>query len=299
MKIILFAYRNCGYECLNYLIGINKKPSLVVIPKAEDQKERIFKSVRNLAITSNVNFLEVEKDSPDLKKEIASIKPDYGFSCYFPYIIRPEILNLFDKGTFNIHGAILPDYRGALSPVWTIINDEVKSGATIHQMTESIDCGDIIESISCDVDEKETGFSLYQKISKLSVSLFIKYFHFALEGKEISGASQLPDTGNYYSRDIPFDGRIDWSWGSRKIYNFCRAMYFPPFKSAIFFFNGSEFEVDSLEITSKKSDKKAGELVSIDQSGITLATVDFDIFIDSQSIDMKQFRSSTTKIQTN
>ena len=82
----------------------------------------------------------------------------------------------------------------------------------------------------------------------LYIQFYTKYFHFALEGKEISGASQLPDTGNYYSRDIPFDGRIDWSWGSRKIYNFCRAMYFPPFKSAIFFFNGSEFEIDSLEI---------------------------------------------------
>ena len=289
MKVILFAYRNCGYECLDYLLSIKNPPALVVIPEGEDTSERIFKSVKKLAISNQVNYFEVDKNGIDLRNTIEELQPDYGFSCYYPYIIRPEILDLFRISAFNIHGAILPDYKGALSPIWTIINEEDESGSSIHKMEEDIDSGDIVEILRCKVNYDETGFSLYSKLSELSVLLFKKYIQLAIDGKEIHGIPQVADSGNYYSRKIPFDGKINWDWPSKKIYNFCRAMYFPPFKSATSSFEDFEFEIHSIEITKTKSNNRPGEIVRKDDNGIILATTDFDIFINSKNIDLKEF----------
>jgi methionyl-tRNA formyltransferase len=289
MKIVLFAYRDCGYECLNYLLENHKKPSLVVIPKIENKNEEIFKSVKKLALSANINFYEYDMNLDDLKNEISILNPDYAFSCYFPYMIDSDILNLFNKACFNIHGGILPNYRGALSSVWSIINNEKFSGSTIHLMTNKLDCGDIVEIKKCKISEHDTGFSLYKKIEIISVSLFKKYIQSIYENNKIITVSQSLNSGNYYDRKVPFNGRIDWSWRSQEIFNYCRAMFFPPFESATSIFNGKKFEFKSVFKTNTPSMRAPGEVVSIGETTLTIATSDFDVLVDANNFNIKQF----------
>ena len=290
MNLVLFAYRNCGYDCLDYLISINKKPILVVIPKSEDKKEKIFKSVKKLALNFNVNFFEYNNNKLELTRILKKINPDYGFSCYYPYIIPENILKIFNKNTFNIHGGILPNYKGTLSSVWSLINGENITGSTIHKMIKDVDCGDIIEISKCKIDEFDTGKSLYNKVSILSSQLFIKYINILLKKSSITSKKQKLNLGKYYKREIPNNGRINWNSKSKEIFNFCRALYFPPYKSSVTYLNNIEFEIDLIQISSTKSINRPGKIVNINDEFIEISTIDFNVTINKDSIDIKKIK---------
>ena len=291
MKVVLFAYRDCGYECLNYLLKIGQKPLLVVVPKKEDQNEKVFKSVIKLASSAKINLIEYSNNQNVLEREILALNPDYGFSCYFPYIISDSVIKLFSKCCFNIHGGILPEYKGALSSVWSIINNEKFSGATIHLMSKEIDCGNIVEVKKCKINDLDTGFSLYKKVEKISILLFKKYFQILKNQKEIISTPQIIDSGSYYNRNLPFNGTINWSWKSRDIYNFCRAMYFPPFEPAVSIFNKRKFQIKFVTLTKIPSTEPPGQVIDIAEDNITVSTADFNIIINSDNFNLEQFNN--------
>lgn len=260
MKTVLFAYRKVGYECIEHLIKIGEPPSLVVSPFENNNKIKIYKNIKNLCQENNIELIQVKKiiNNIELKKIISSIRPDIFFSCYFPFIISSELLDIPKLGGLNLHGGILPYYRGTFSGVWSIINDEKKTGVTIHFMDEKVDLGDIVEIRECKIESQDTGFSLYEKTSLISIQLFKKYFDQLSNGIKIKRKKQSCKEGSYYKRELPYNGVINWNWSSRKIFNFCRALYFPGLKGAVFFFSKKEIEILEILQTTKKSNSNPG-----------------------------------------
>ena len=258
MKIVLFAHRNVGLECVKY-VNSNNLNTLIVLPPNDDGLDGNFKSVKKFVIENNLPYVQPDSmNNGSFLKTLMDFNPNTSFSCYFPLIIPSNILSIFKEGSFNLHGAILPDYRGTFSGVWSLINDEKYSGSTIHYMDKNIDTGNIIEVKKCEIGNNDTGYTLYEKTSMLSISLFKKYCNKLINGERINGFPQNLNDGNYYPRKLPYGGKINWSWSSNKIDRFCRALNFPPFKCATTILNAKEIEIARVKILNFKSTENPG-----------------------------------------
>ena len=283
MNIILFAHRDVGYECLNYLIKIKRLPAGVVIPYKKN--EIIFKSITELAKKNKISYFLYNKNKCEkkLNNYIKSKKPDFGFSCYYPFILSQKTINLFSNKIFNLHGGILPDYKGALTSIWNIINNEEYGGSTIHIVTKKIDQGNIVEIKKCKINKNDTSYSLYNKVSKLSLGLFKKYINKIIKNNRIYSRKQKI-SGKYYSRILPNNGKINWNLKSKDIIRYCRAFYFPGFKSAEANINRSQVYIDKVLSTRIRSVVKAGQITKIKGLNIYVSTLDYDIILNKKNM---------------
>ena len=283
MNIILFAHRDVGYECLNHLIKIDKKPVGVIIPY--QRNEVVFKSIPKLAKKNNISYFLYSKNKCEekLNDYIKSKKPDFGFSCYYPFILKQTTISLFSNKLFNLHGGILPDYKGALTSMWNIINNEKYSGSTMHIISKKIDQGNIIEIKKCQIKKNDTSFSLYKKISKLTVDLFKKYVRKIINKNRIYSRKQKLN-GKYYSRILPNNGKINWSLEAKDISRYCRAFYFPGFKSAETIIKRKKIYIDKVLITRIRSGNKPGQINKIKGLNIYISTSDYDIIINKKNV---------------
>lgn len=139
---------------------------------------RIFKgiySVKGIAKAQEIPF-KVINDSNDAEfvQHISEIKPDLIISYSAPQIIKEELLNIPVKGIINVHGSLLPDYRGCLPSFWYLYNDEKTGGATVHYMSSKIDDGAIIKQETVDISDCRTMFQLMQKTKYLGGELMVE-----------------------------------------------------------------------------------------------------------------------------
>lgn len=175
---------------------------------------------------------------------VEEFKPDIILSLHYRSLIPSRILNSAKIGSVNLHPSLLPKYRGANSVAWAIINGEMQTGFSFHHMSESFDTGRILIQEAIDISPTDTAFSLFHRqitcaMTRLGEAIIMV----------ASNASGLEQTGesSYYSRDLPFSGIIDPTWGTEKIDRFIRAMYFPPFKPAVIKLNGQLLPVHNME----------------------------------------------------
>lgn len=183
--------------------------------------------------------------SDDAHAWVAARRPVVLFSIYYPLRIPEQILALPAYGCVNLHPALLPNYRGCFSISHAIINGESASGYTYHYMVEAFDAGNIIAQQSIPIEDTDTGFSLYYRVTLEALNAFDAVVDRVVIDRD-PGTPQ-PDGGRYYSSDIPYGGVIDPQWDESRIERFIRAMNFPPYKGAVARLGGKEYEVDSLE----------------------------------------------------
>jgi methionyl-tRNA formyltransferase len=112
---------------------------------------------------------DIEQDS--LEYSIMSIKPDLIITCYWPYLLRPEIIAIPKYGCINFHPALLPENRGWYPTVWEVLYGE-NAGVTLHLIDEGADTGMIINQRKFKIEESDTGGTVYEKSMDLMVELF-------------------------------------------------------------------------------------------------------------------------------
>lgn len=175
---------------------------------------------------------------------VEEFNPDIILSLHYRSLIPARILNAARIGSVNLHPSLLPKYRGANSVAWAIINGEMRTGFSFHQMAESFDTGKILIQEAIDIMPSDTAFSLFHR----QITCAMKRLDEAII-MIASNASGLEQTGesSYYGRDLPFSGIIDPTWSAEKIDRFIRAMYFPPFKPAVMKLNGQLIPVHNIE----------------------------------------------------
>lgn len=224
MKTVLFANRNAGVECLEHLIEINEKPIAVVTSDTDD--ESIFHSVREAAQRYRIPTFVSNPSGNTVYSFMKAVNADALFSIYYNRKIPKKVLDTVGIG-INFHGGRLPDYKGCNSNLWSIINGELYTDSTAHILTPKFDEGDIVDVETVQIDEDETGKSLYFKVSEATVNLF-KRVYYATKINELERTPQKAG-GNYYDKTLPFNGIISDTEPPEKIKRFMRAMYFPPF----------------------------------------------------------------------
>jgi methionyl-tRNA formyltransferase len=224
---VVFAYHNVGVRCLEVLLAQGVEVRLVVT-HADNPAENIwFGSVATLAKARGIDVIMPE--DPNTPEVIALVKaraPDFLFSFYYRHMLKRDLLIIPGLGAYNMHGSLLPKYRGRVPINWAIIHGETETGATLHAMTEKPDNGAIVTQKAVPIGIDDTARDVFERVTGAAAQALAA----ALPSLMAGSAPHLPQDlsrGAYFSGRKPEDGRIDVSWPARRIHDFVRALTRP------------------------------------------------------------------------
>jgi methionyl-tRNA formyltransferase len=228
---VVFAYHNVGVRCLKVLLarGVNVP---LVVTHADDPREAVwFGSVAGTAAEYGVSV--VTPDDPnasDVAARIAACRPRFVFSFYYRRMLDPLLLAIAPGGALNMHGSLLPKYRGRAPVNWAILHGETETGATLHYMTAKPDAGDIVGQTAVPILPDDTAREVFDKVV-VAAELTLNDALPALLRGDAPRRPQDLSRGSYFGGRKPEDGTIDWSRGAIEIHNLVRAVA-PPFPGA-------------------------------------------------------------------
>lgn len=222
MKIILCAYNWTGCKALDIL----KKRGYSDIYVATHETPYHIPSLVDLCVKYNIPYT-----TDNISKIRLPFDPDIIISIYYRFIIKEHLIEKVQGKIFNLHPSLLPKYRGCSSVTWALINGEKEYGFTYHYISRECDAGNIILQKKLEIEEWDTQLSLYNKVMFESMN----YFESALD-RVLSGEVGYVQKGiaSYYKRGCPYNGEINENESVEFIERFIRAMYFPPYKPAIY-----------------------------------------------------------------
>lgn len=168
-------------------------------------------------------------------------------SINYLFLIESDLIQHPTGIAFNIHGSLLPKYRGRTPHVWAIINGEKETGITAHFIDPNCDTGAIIKQIIVPIGNEETGADILKKYNELYLPLLDYIFEKYLE-KDIQPLAQDESKATFFEKRTPDSGHIDWSWTSERIRNWVRAQA-SPYPGAFGFINGNRIIIDKVKKT--------------------------------------------------
>lgn len=280
---------NIGVKCLEYLIE-QGEDIRAVFALPDRRKEIIwYKSVKETALKHGIPVYQPRKvSSPTYVRILRRIKPDIIFSISWRQMLSREILEIPKMGCINLHGSLLPKYRGFTPVIWAIINGEKKTGVTLHYMNEKPDAGDIIAQKEVEISPEDTGKTLYDKITEAGLQLFKETFPKIKNGT----ASRIPqneEEATYFGRRKPEDGIIDWNKSSIELYNWVRALMYP-YPGAFTYIRGRKLYIWWAEIKEKDGILgKPGEIIGKEEDGVEVACGKGSILLKSVQLGGKEY----------
>jgi methionyl-tRNA formyltransferase len=204
----------------------------LVVTHRDSQKETIwFDSVADLAALHGIPVITPDNpNTPEVVGQIRALQPDFFFSFYYREMLRRELLDIPKRGALNMHGSLLPKYRGRVPVNWAIIHGETETGATLHYMTEKPDNGDIVVQQAVPILPNDTALEVFQKVTVAAEIALHGVLPALLAGKAQAVKQDL-NKGAYFGGRKAEDGVIDWSQSSQAIHNLVRAVA-PPYPGA-------------------------------------------------------------------
>lgn len=278
-NVLFLGFGKLGVDCLKRLIKENYNISYIMT-----HEEGSRESVDTFAKYNNINYSykDLRKEKKVLDDIIEKTKINYLVSINYRYILPREVLTHF-KYPINIHGSLLPKYRGRTPHVWSIINEEEYSGVTCHLIDEGIDTGDIVKQIPIKIERNDTGYLLLKKFQKIYPDLLISSLNNLNNG--VIPVPQNDTEASYYGKRTSDMGYIDFYRPKSKIINFVRAQAHPYPGAYYYLINGKKIVINKLEVEESKdiSIKNIGVIKLIDDAyyvkcidGI-LKLIDFNI----------------------
>ncbi len=227
MKAIVFAYHNMGIVGLDALAK-EEFDIQAIFSHLDDPEENIwFGSVAEWGKKSRIPvYCPKHINIPEWIEMIRSLSPEVIFSFYYRDLLSGDILKVPSVGSFNLHGSMLPAYRGRCPVNWVLVNGEHRTGVTLHHIVEVPDAGDIVGQKEVVIGSEDTAYTLYQKLCVKAKELLEEVLPLIKKGTAPRVAQDLRQ-GSYYGGRKPEDGRIDWSWPVMRIYNLVRAVTDP------------------------------------------------------------------------
>ncbi len=226
-RVVVFAYHEVGYRCLEWLLARGVAVS-AVFTHEDNPRERIwFRSVADLARQAGVPVLVPSSlKDPAIVARIREWRPDVIYSFYYRNMIPREILAIPPAGAFNMHGSLLPRYRGRVPVNWAIIHGERETGATLHYMVGRADAGDIVDQEACIIGPDDTAQDVFLKVTDVAVRVLARSHDAIMAGRAPRRPQDESQATTFGGRG-PEDGRIDWDSSGASIFNFVRALTEP------------------------------------------------------------------------
>jgi methionyl-tRNA formyltransferase len=236
MKIAFLVSGGLGEFVLNHFIKKHDL-SFVLTDKGSESIVKIC----------NANYIPVYAGNPRKSEVYGFLKEkscDVMISVNYLFIIDEKVIKLAKRLCFNVHGSLLPKYRGRTPHVWAIINNEKVTGITAHVIDEGCDTGDIIKQIKVKIYKEDTGASILEKFKELYIPL-VESILFDFIHNSLTFTKQDENRATYFGKRTPEDGRIDWNWSVERIINWVRAQAYP-YPGAFTFYKNHKIIIDKV-----------------------------------------------------
>ena len=231
MHAVVFAYHDVGVNCLKALLAAGIKVDLVVTHQDDPNENIWFGSVTKLCAENNISCITPSANELiQLIPKLQAIAPDYIFSFYYRYMIPAQILACAKIAALNMHGSLLPKYRGRAPVNWAILHGETQTGATLHVMEVKPDAGDIVGQSAVDIGPDETATDVFSKVSQAAVTVINEALPSLIKGNVPRKPNEL-QKGSYFGGRKPSDGQIHWHQKAVQVHNLVRAVA-PPYPGA-------------------------------------------------------------------
>jgi len=286
LKVIFMGTPTFSVPILNSLINNTNVILVVSQPDREKNRKGILLPTPTKIVANNYG---IEVYQPlSIKKEyqkIIDLKPDIIITCAYGQIIPEILLNTPKYGAINVHGSLLPHYRGGAPIHHAIIDGEKITGITIMYMDKKMDAGDIISQAEIPIEENDNLDSLYEKMSYLGEKLLIKTLPSIVNGTNdrIKQDESLVTYGLNITKE---EEKINFYNSSFDIHNLIRGLSSIP--GAYCFIDDKRLKIYESELTNIKSKKTPGTIEKIDKTGMYISTVDNLIKITDIKLEGKK-----------
>jgi methionyl-tRNA formyltransferase len=241
-RAVVFAYHDVGCRCLQVLLAGGVEVPLVVTHEDAPGETIWFDSVAALARTHDIPVITPEDpNEPDLIEHFNRLAPDFFFSFYYRRMLKPALLHVPARGALNMHGSLLPKYRGRVPVNWVVIRGETETGASLHYMTAKPDQGDLVDQFAVPILPDDRAIDVFRKVT-VAAELVL---HRSLPQLVAGTAPRTPQDharGSYFGGRCPEDGRIDWTRSAASIHNLVRGVA-PPYPGAFCTVTGHRLRV--------------------------------------------------------
>lgn len=209
--------------------------------------DRNSTGIIDFATKKNIPFYAGNPRKDKGFKFIKALNVDVIASINYLFLIEDDIINHANILAFNIHGSLLPKYRGRTPHVWAIINGEEKTGITAHIIDAGCDTGKIIHQIEVPITTDDTGATILKKYEKAYFPLVKKVLK-NIENKQLKLTAQNEEEATYFGKRTPDDGKINWNWNKEDIRNWVRAQAYP-YPGAFTYYNKQKIIIDKVSFS--------------------------------------------------
>jgi methionyl-tRNA formyltransferase len=226
-RIVFFGYSEVGYDCFSLLLERGDNIAALITHEDNPNEKIWFKTPAIAAREKGIPVFTPESvNNPEWRERIAALKPDLILSVYYRNMIGTKILDLPRLGAWNMHGSLLPAYRGRAPINWAILHGESRIGMTLHRMVKSADAGAIVDQEGVDLGPRDTAEEAFRNVLPCARRVLARQIDALLAG----AARETPQDeskATYFGGRKPEDGRIAWTQTSRQIFNLVRAVTDP------------------------------------------------------------------------
>ncbi|MGE5027536.1 MAG: formyltransferase [Betaproteobacteria bacterium] len=226
-RAVVFAYHNVGVRCLSVLLAHGVKVPLVVTHTDNPDENIWFGSVAELAALHDIPVITPDDpNTPEVVEQVRTNRPDFLFSFYYRNMLKKELLDIPPRGAFNMHGSLLPKYRGRVPVNWAIIRGERETGSTLHVMNEKPDNGAIVDQQAVPILPDDTALEVFHKVTCAAEVALDRCLPALIAGTAQFRQQDLSQ-GGYFGGRKAEDGEINWQAGAQAIHNLIRAVATP------------------------------------------------------------------------
>lgn len=276
MKVIFMGTPDFAVPCLDMLVKEGHEVCLVVTqpdkPKGRGKK-MLFPPVKEKAIEYGIEvFQPVKVKEEEAVEKLRSYNADIIVVVAFGQILPESILNMPKYGCVNVHGSLLPKYRGAAPIQWSVINGDTKTGVTTMYMEKGLDTGDMLLKAEFDITSEDTYGTVHDKMCVMGADV-LKETLVKIENGTIVREKQDDALSNYAPMISKETGHIDWNKTSFEIINLIRGL--DPVPAAWTVYNGEVLKIwKAVKFECDNSTAKCGEIADITKKGFVVKTGD-------------------------
>lgn len=228
---VVFGYGDVGIRCTATLLAQGVKVLLVASHADDPAETQWYGSLAQFAVERDLPLhLSDDARGEDLHARVAAAAPDFLFSFYYRRMIPRRMLAVAHRGALNMHGSLLPQFRGRAPVNWAVLMGASQTGASLHHMAERPDAGNLVDQMAVPILPDDTAFEVFRKVCTAAELVLHRALPRLVAGTAPNITQDLA-SGSYFGARRPEDGEIDWSQGARRIHDLVRAVA-PPFPGA-------------------------------------------------------------------
>ena len=296
ISAVVFAYSEVGQRCLKVLLDHGVRVPLVFTHEDQAGEQRWFGSVGDLVRAHGVRVVTpAQPAAPEWLEEVRGCAPDYLLAFYYRCMLPPQLLQIPRWGALNMHGSLLPRYRGRAPVNWAIAQGETQTGATLHYMVAQPDAGPIVAQQAVAIGPNDDALAVSMAVAGAAAEVLAA----ALPGMALRPPPGRPmdlAAGSYFGGRRPEDGRIDPDWPGMRVHAMIRAVA-PPFPGAFTEVGGQRLVFVSSHLTGEAArHPAAAPCLAVNEGRLYLECRDglrlliCGVLIDGEAVDGARFQ---------